>query len=116
MSKARKRTQAEADYRAAWNACGKPLPGEDPAQNDLRSRLEDVLKSGWSIEALKAFAAAQFTRRYDHVTPAAWRWAVFFAKADLYGMDTRWLNEWKARQKEQAETTIPLAQTVGMSV
>ena len=93
--KAQKKTKAPraALYSAAWRACGKPLPGEDPAENDLRSRLEDLLKSGWSIQALETYAFAhQWQRkRRDHVTPAVWRWAVYFASIDTSpGTATFW--------------------------
>jgi hypothetical protein len=93
-----KRTQAETDYRAAWQACAKYLPGEDPADNDLRERLDWLLKSGgWSIEALRDYAFAKWsTGRYAHVTPAVWRWAIYFAKEDLVGEATAFLKEWQA--------------------
>ena len=105
MSKRRKRTKAEEDYHAAWKACGVPLSprvwGKDVSEINLRARLEELLKYGWPIQAIKDLAFAQFTpSRHNHVTPASWRWCVYFAHADLCGMDTRWLEEWTARQAQ----------------
>jgi hypothetical protein len=43
-----KKTKAprDPDYVAAWRACGKPIPGENPAENDLRAKLDGLLKAG----------------------------------------------------------------------
>src|SRR5690242_16965580 len=99
MSKARKRTQEprDADYRAAWRACGVTLStrvwGDDAAQIDLRTRLGDLLKSGWSIQALRSYASKWQIRRYDHITPATWRWAVYFASINIAGEATTFLKD-----------------------
>jgi hypothetical protein len=42
-----------SDYRAAGRACRKSVPGEE---NDLLAKLDDALRSGWTIQALKAYA------------------------------------------------------------
>jgi hypothetical protein len=41
----------DADYDAAQRACANYLHGEE---GDLSAKLEEALRSGWSIEALKA--------------------------------------------------------------
>ena len=43
----------DADYDAVRRACSKAPPAEG---GDLGAKLDDALKSGWSIEALKAYA------------------------------------------------------------
>lgn len=82
-----KKPTRDPDYRAAWRACGARLARSawgDNADVDLRAMLDALLKSGWSIQALKAYASVVWRnwRRYDHVTPAAWRLAVYFASLD----------------------------------
>jgi hypothetical protein len=66
-----------ADYYAAWSACQKSVPGEE---SDLLVKLDDVLRSGWTIQALKAYAFFVWRKsnRKD-ATEAAWRLAVEFA-------------------------------------
>ena len=60
-----------ADHSAAQRACSKCLHGEE---GDLRPKLDDALKSGWSIQALKAYAFSVWQLpAYDHVTK--WRGA-----------------------------------------
>jgi len=75
-----------SDYHVAWLACRKPWVSEWPGcprvELNLRAALDDLLKSGWSIQALKAFAFS--VREYAHkgnerVTVGAWRWAVYLA-------------------------------------
>jgi hypothetical protein len=100
--KATKKTKArrDPDYVAAWRACGTPLPGEDPTQNDLRERLDRALKSDWSIQALKAFAYVCRPKalwRYDNVTPAAWRWAVCLAELETSLDGVSFLERFNAR-------------------
>jgi hypothetical protein len=69
-----------ADYRAAWRACSKLVPGEE---SDLLAKLDDLLKSGWSIQALKAYASSVWQQAaFDHVTEGAWRLAVEFADSN----------------------------------
>jgi hypothetical protein len=66
-----------SDYSAAQRACGKDVHGEE---EDLSAKLEDALRSGWSIEALKAYAFSIWQQSASHdVTDAAWRLAVEFA-------------------------------------
>lgn len=63
----------DPDHHAAWLACREPWEGEI----DLRGILDDLLKSGWSIQSLKEYAHKhwRYTGR-PHVTRAAWRVAV----------------------------------------
>ena len=69
-----------ADYSAAQRASSKCLRGEE---GDLRTKLNDALKSGWSIQALKAYAVSVWQLPgFDHVTGAAWRLAVEFADSN----------------------------------
>lgn len=81
----RKKTKAlrDPDYHAAWLACRKPWSSEwSGTEIDLRAVLDDLLKSGWTIRALKAYAfrVREYARRgNEHVTAGAWRWAVYFA-------------------------------------
>src|SRR5262245_26956302 len=57
VTKAPKKTKARnADYVAAWRACRKPALDFDGREIDLRARLNNVLKSGWSIQAVEAYA------------------------------------------------------------
>jgi hypothetical protein len=51
-----------ADYSAAQRACSKCLHGEE---GDLRPKLDDALKSGWSIQALKAYAFSVWQLRHQ---------------------------------------------------
>lgn len=68
------------DYSAARRACGKLLPGE---KDDLRAKLDSALKSGWSMQALKAYAILVWQQpRSDRVTETAWRLAVEFADSN----------------------------------
>jgi hypothetical protein len=77
----RKAKSPEAgDYRAAWRACSKLVPGEE---SDLLAKLDGLLKSGWSIQALKAYATYVWQQAaFDHVTEGAWRLAVEFADSN----------------------------------
>ena len=71
----------DADYDAAQRACANYLHGEE---GDLSAKLEEALRSGWSIEALKAYAFSIWQQSAsDEVTDTAWRLAVEFA--DSYG-------------------------------
>ena len=66
-----------ADYHAAWSACRKSVPAEE---SDLLAKLDEVLKSGWTIQALKAYAFFVWRKSdRDDATEAAWRLAVEFA-------------------------------------
>jgi hypothetical protein len=68
----------DPDYRAAWKACKEPWVSWTTV--DLRKKLKQLLRSGWSIQALKAYAYCNWRhKRCDHVTEGAWRWAVAFA-------------------------------------
>lgn len=87
-TKARKKPKAprDPDYRAAWKACRKPWAmAWGGGEVDLRVELSKLLKSGWSIQALKAYAWGHFhfSPRFDYVTAAPWRYAVHFAHDDL---------------------------------
>jgi hypothetical protein len=65
------------DYSAARRACGAFVSGE---ADDLRAKLDSALKSGWSMQALKAYAMLVWQQpASDRVTEAAWRLAVEFA-------------------------------------
>jgi hypothetical protein len=67
----------DGDYNAARRACSKVLPGEE---GDLRAKLDSALKSGWSIQALKAYALSVWQNSgLDYVTEVAWRLSVEFA-------------------------------------
>jgi hypothetical protein len=69
-----------SDYSTARRACGENLHGEE---GDLSAKLEDALRSGWSIEALKAYAFSIWQQSASHdVTDAAWRLAVEFADSN----------------------------------
>jgi hypothetical protein len=70
----------DADYSAAWRACSKVPPGE---AGDLHAKLDNALKAGWSIEALKAYAFCVWRNTSsDYVTEAAWRLSVEFADSN----------------------------------
>jgi hypothetical protein len=72
--------QGDSDYVAAQRACCKYLHGEE---GDLSAKLEEALTSGWSIEALKAYAFSIWQQSAsDDVTDAAWRLAVEFADSN----------------------------------
>jgi hypothetical protein len=80
--KALTKTEAhrDGDYNAARRACSKVLPGEE---GDLRAKLDSALKSGWSIQALKAYALSVWGNSgCDYVTEAAWRLSVEFADSN----------------------------------
>lgn len=92
----------DPDYKAAGRACLKPYSCNSflsffgnaypigSALNetsnrpdctvlfDLRHALDAVIKSGWPIAAIKAYAFYEWrmNERYDHVTTSAWREAV----------------------------------------
>jgi hypothetical protein len=113
---AQKRTEARRDpyYRAAWSACGGRLA---PAvwgseEINLRAMLDDLLKSGWSIQALYSYASTWRKRRYDHVTPAAWRWGIYFANMDLCGYATKFLTEFNERHAPANDCSV---QAVGIA-
>lgn len=123
--KAHKKTKAprDADYRAAWYACRKPwvtsvfnekplIWGEpwatfvDGAEIDMRALLDKVLKSGWSIRALKAYAFCFWRHlygidRYDRVTAFAWRHAVHDAAVGD-GHASRFLTAFSANPESYA--------------
>jgi hypothetical protein len=113
-----KKTKArrDPDYSTAWRACGARLApsvwGTDEEIN-LRAMLDDLLKSGWSIQALRSYAFAWRPRRdYDHVTPAAWRWGIYFANMDIGGRATEFLNSFKKRHGPANDSTV---QAVGIA-
>lgn len=84
----------DADYDAVRRACSKAPPAEG---GDLGAKLEDALKSGWSIEALKAYAfSAWRAPGCDHVTDAAWRLSVEFADSNGCGGGRDFLKRFKA--------------------
>lgn len=71
---------SDADDSAARLACSKVLAGEE---GDLRAKLDDALKAGWSIRALKAYAFFVWREPgCDHVSEAAWRLSVEFADSN----------------------------------
>jgi hypothetical protein len=71
-----------AYYHAAWRACRKLAPGEE-SDLDLVAKLDDLLKSGWSIQALKAYAFSVWQKSdRDDAAEAAWRLAVEFADSN----------------------------------
>jgi hypothetical protein len=77
----------DADYSAAWRACSKVPPGE---AGDLHAKLDNALKAGWSIEALKAYAFCVWRNTSgDYVTEAAWRLSVEFADSNGCSGGTR---------------------------
>ena len=85
---------ADADYNAVRRACSKAPPAEG---GDLGAKLDDALKSGWSIEALKAYAfSAWRDPGCDHVTDAAWRLSVEFADSNGCGGGRDFLKRFKA--------------------
>jgi hypothetical protein len=47
----KKAAPKDPDYRAAWRACKEPWVGWTTV--DLRKKLKQLLRSGWSIQALK---------------------------------------------------------------
>jgi hypothetical protein len=104
------KAQRDPDYRAAWRACGALAPsvwGTD--EENLRAMLDDLLKSGWSIQALRSYAFTWSRRAdYDHVTPATWRWGIYFANMDMLGSATKFLNEFNERH-------APTVQAVGIA-
>ena len=70
----------DKDYHAVRRACSTGVPGE---VDSLRVKLDSVLKSGWSIEALKAYAFSVWCEPgCDHVTDTAWRLSVEFADSN----------------------------------
>ncbi len=79
MSTQRVKGPTDPDHHAAWVACREPWVCFDNSTVDLRPILEDLLKSGWSIGALKAYAHHFRFTGHSHLTPYAWRWAVRFA-------------------------------------
>jgi len=80
MAEENARGHGGSDYSAARKACGKYVHGEE---GDLSAKLEDALRSGWSIEALKAYALSIWQQSASHdVTDAAWRLAVEFADSN----------------------------------
>jgi hypothetical protein len=84
----------DADYDAVRRACSKAPPAEG---GDLGAKLDDALKSGWSIEALKAYAfSAWRDPGCDHVTDAAWRLSVEFADSNGCGGGRDFLKRFKA--------------------
>jgi hypothetical protein len=122
----RKKTKAlrDPDYHAAWLACRKPWISEwSGSEIDLRAALDDLLKSGWSIQALKAYAfrVREYARRgNEHVTAGAWRWAVYLASRRAWGQDgplgaKTFLAEFNANPECYADDSDISAQAAGMS-
>jgi hypothetical protein len=93
-----------ADYSAAQRACSKCLHGEE---GDLRPKLDDALRSGWSIQALKAYAFSVWQLpAFDHVTEVAWRLAVEFADSNGCSGGRDFLKRFNAnRERYSCETT-----------
>jgi hypothetical protein len=80
MAEENARGDGGSDYSAARRACGKYVHGEG---GDLTAKLEDALRSGWSIEGLKAYAFSMWQQSASHdVSDAAWRLAVEFADSN----------------------------------
>jgi hypothetical protein len=112
MSKPRKEMQADPDYRAAWKACGARLAPSvwGNEEIDLRADLDELLKSGWSMKALTAYASTWRKRGFDHTTPSAWRWAIYFAHYDLdrdASLANRFLKDFLKWQQENHANTTP---------
>jgi hypothetical protein len=58
------------------------VPGDkewNPERIDLRAKLAEALKAGWTIQALKDYAHNWLYPGCEHVTPSAWRIAVLLA-------------------------------------
>lgn len=99
-------------YRAAWLACREPWVmnwGDGaPAKTDLRAALNKLLKSGWPMQALEAFAWSWSDGRHDHLTRKPWRWAVYWAYGDLNSgprgsnMSKRYLDAFNAKQQQSS--------------
>lgn len=102
--KARKKTRTprDPDYAAAWQACRKtyssrgffmpfmPSPADCIYVADLRSCLDVVIKSGWCVAAIKAYAFCncRMYAHHDHVTATAWRAAVYrISVGDTHGAE-----------------------------
>ncbi len=110
------KTTVDPDHRAAWLACRKPF--ERPFGGDavnLRVALAELLKTGWSVAALKAYSFSRWNiRRRGHITPDIWRMGIYSAHQDTlynpYGPLSAvvFLEEYKARH------TAPV-QAVGMA-
>jgi hypothetical protein len=49
---------SDPDYRAAWLACREPDEtwGQHHEPTDLRAKLDEALRGGWTPQALKAYA------------------------------------------------------------
>ena len=74
------KTPDDADYSAALRACSKVLTGEE---GDLRLKLNNALKAGWSIQALKAYAFSVWRNSgCDYVTEAEWQLSVEYADSN----------------------------------
>jgi hypothetical protein len=70
----------DSDCVAARWACSNYLDGEG---GNLSAKLEEALRSGWSIEALKAYAFSTWRQSASgDVTDTAWRLAVEFANSN----------------------------------
>jgi hypothetical protein len=116
-TKALKKTLAHNPlYKAAWRACREPwvmgwgdgapaTPKRALVTTDLRAALNKLLKSGWSMQALEAFAYSWSDGRHDHVTRAPWRWAVYWALGELKNgplgtqISKRYLDAFNAEQR-----------------
>jgi hypothetical protein len=84
----------EYDYDAVRRVCREAPPAEG---GDLGAKLDDALKSGWSIEALKAYAFSVWRDPgCDHVTDAGWRLSVEFADSNGCGGGRDFLKRFKA--------------------
>jgi hypothetical protein len=71
----------DPDHRAAWLACREPDEtwGQHREPIDLRAKLDEALRAGWTPQALKAYAYVgwRYTKpQREYVTRAAWRMAV----------------------------------------
>jgi hypothetical protein len=70
----------DADYLAARRACSTGVLGEE---DNLCAKLDSALKSGWSLQALKAYAFSVWSAHdCDYVTDIAWRLSVEFADSN----------------------------------
>jgi len=86
-----------ADYRAVRRACSIGGPGEG---DDLCERLDAALNSGWSIEALKAYALSVWSDPgCDYITNVAWRLSVEFADSNGCSGGRNFLNRFNADPK-----------------
>jgi len=83
-----------SDYRAARQACSRSLSGEE---DELCAKLNSALKSGWSMQALKAYATTVWQQSgSDDVSEAAWRLTIEHADSKGCSGGRDFLRRYKA--------------------